>query len=471
MKKLFCIVYLISIFSSVPLWSFAEHQLVVSEAILVGKAWPANGGRFALWTEKNRQYVVYYNSEGRTVAAQRLLTETSWKQKILSSKMNNATRVSVDESSTIAGFDGHNDICMAVDSEGYIHVSLNHHVNRLTYFRSTLPHDITTLAQVDAMVGDGSQQEDRVTYPKFMNAPTGELLFHYRHGKSGAGYEIYNIYDLSSQTWSRFLDTPLISGESLRNAYQVGPFLGSDGWYHLGWVWRDSGDASTSHSPSYARSHDLKNWETVSGEKLALPIRFGDIGTRIDTIPVKGGIINGGLKLGFDSKNGLVVTYHKFDEMGYTQVYAARFCDAAWKIQKITDWKYRWDFGGHGTLDFELSIEGPQSNGDGKLRMKYSHRKYGSGVLVFNEQTLAPIGVESQRPAYPVELDVLESNFQDMKVHFVLDSGMAYDSSTHYRLRWEAFGSGKDFPRPVTDAPSDLILYKIVSHDCVREAK
>ena len=176
----------------------AAKTFEVEERIVVGKAWPANGGHFALWTEGKRQYVVYYNSDRRTVAAQRLLSENKWTEIVLPSKVDHAPRCGKDVSSTIASFDAHNSIAMAVDSAGYIHVTLNHHVNRLTYFRSTKPYDITTLVQVDAMVGDGSQQEDRVTYPKFMTAPTGELLFHYRHGSSGSGYEVYNISLVSS---------------------------------------------------------------------------------------------------------------------------------------------------------------------------------------------------------------------------------------------------------------------------------
>ena len=463
-QKLSLIVMGVMLFSSLTAQN-SETVLVVGEAVVLGKAWPANGGGFALLTDADRQYVVYYNSEGRTVAAQRPLSQTSWTQIILPSKVDHAPRGGVDESSTIAGFDAHNYITMAVDSEGYIHVSLNHHVNRLTYFRSTQAHDISTLVQVDAMVGDGSQQEDRVTYPKFMTAPTGELLFHYRHGSSGAGNEVYNIYNVKNQTWTRFLIEPLISGEGLRNAYQVGPFLGPDGWYHLGWVWRDTPDASTSHDPSYAKSSDLKNWETAAGNPLSLPIIFGDTGTRIDPIPVKGGIINGGLKLGFDSSNGFVATYHKFDESGYTQVYASRFRNGGWDSHKISDWNYRWDFGGHGTLEFMIFIDGTRPYGEGLLAMNYVHRKYGSGVLVFNEDTLEPIAVEPQRRAYPIALDLLESPFPDMEVHFALDSGVDPDTSSHYRLRWEAFGSGNDFPRTVADEPSDLILYKIVSHD------
>jgi len=436
----------------------SKVELSMEEPLVVGKAWMAHGGRFALWTEGEHQYVVYYNSDRRTVAAQRLLSENKWTEIVLPSKLDRAPRCGKDVSSTIASFDAHNSIAMAVDSAGYIHVTMNHHVNRLTYFRSTKAYDITTLVQVDAMVGDGSQQEGRVTYPKFMKAPNGELLVHYRHGNSGSGYEVYNVWDVKSQTWSRFLDEPLISGEGYRNAYQVGPTLGPDGWYHMGWVWRNDGRAETSHSPSYARSRDLINWETVAGDPLTLPIKFGDMGTRIDPIPIKSGIINGGLQLGFDSKNGLVATYHKFDEDGMTEVYAARFKDGAWDRHKVSDWNYRWEFKGGGTLSFMLGIKSARPYGNGELAMNYYHKKAGNGILIFDESTFELIRTEQPVPSHPAELDVVQSDFPGMAVYFEGDSG---DPSSGYKLRWECLAHGKDHRRPVTDKPIDLTLHKI----------
>lgn len=435
-----------------------EVEFSMQEPLVVGKAWMAHGGSFALWTEGERQYVVYYNSDRRTVAAQRLLSETNWTEIVLPSKVDHAPRCGKDESSTIASFDSHNSIVMAVDSTGTIHVMLNHHVNRLTYFRSTQPYDITTLVQVDAMVGDGSHLEDRVTYPKFMTAPTGELLVHYRHGTSSSGYEIYNVYNVENQTWSRFLDEPLISGEGRRNAYQVGPNLGPDGWYHLGWVWRDNSHAETSHSPSYARSRDLIHWETVAGDPLTLPIQFGDVGTRIDPIPIKSGIINGALQLGFDSTNGLVATYHKFDEEGMTEAYAARFKDGAWDVHKVSDWNYRWDFKGGGTLGFHLRIDPARPYGNGELAMNYRHKIHGNGILVFDESTFEPIRTEPAVPSHPAELDEVQSDFPGMAVYFVGDAG---DPASGYKLRWECLARGNDHPREVTDKPGDLTLHKI----------
>lgn len=95
-----------------------------------------------------------------------------------------------------------------------------------------------------------NMEEERCTYPRFMVGSDGQLLFMYRSGRSGNGRSFFNRYDLASQTWSRFLDTPLFDGEELRNAYPIGPLKGPDGKFHIIWVWRDTPDCATNHDLS-----------------------------------------------------------------------------------------------------------------------------------------------------------------------------------------------------------------------------
>src|SRR5690606_20166752 len=111
--------------------------------------------------------------------------------------------------STVLGWDSHNYLTLGIDKKGYLHLAGNMHVHPLTYFKSTAPQDISTLKQVREMVGT---EEDRCTYPKFMNTKEGELIFHYRDGGSGDGNEIYNVYSCQTGEWSRLLDSPLTDG-------------------------------------------------------------------------------------------------------------------------------------------------------------------------------------------------------------------------------------------------------------------
>lgn len=440
-------------------------QPVIQERIVLDKIWSAVPVRFCLLTHGDRQYVAYFNAERRMVVGMRSLAEHSFTKMILPSD-SDAPPKRGGPRSTIQGWDSHNYITMAIDRAGFIHISGNMHVNQLIYFRSEKPGDITTMKQVNSMVGG---QEDRCTYPKFLEGPDGKVLFHYRDGSSGNGDEIYNVFDTATQTWRRFLPTALIVGLGKRNAYQNGPRPGPDGWYHLLWVWRESPDAATNHDLSYARSHDLIHWENVHGESLPLPITIESKGTIIDPVPVNGGIINGCQDFGFDSRQRVVVTYHKHDKAGNTQAYAARFENGQWLIRAISDWKQRHLFSGGGsgpsTFGTSLTLGRIQQHGRGKLALPYSHWKAGQGLLVIDEETLAPVGVEAQTaqpPPFPKTLTKVSSSFPGMRVNWCEDSGTSPNPTSRSVLRWETLGRNRDRPREgALPENGDLVLYRI----------
>jgi len=433
------------------------------EKIVIDRTWSAVRVGFCLLTHGDRQYVAYYNAGRRMVVGMRKLSEKEFTKAILPSSSETYRR---GKGSTIQGWDSHNYITMAVDEEGCIHLSGNMHVDPLVYFRSQKPADITTMKQVVAMVG---KDERRCTYPKFMRAPNGKLLFHYRDGASGNGVEIYNAYDAKTRSWRRFLNRPLISGLGKRNAYQNGPRLGPDGRYHLLWVWRETPDAATNHDLSYARSRDLIHWENAAGKPLELPITIQSKGTVVDPVPVKGGIINGCHKFSFDSKSRVVVTYHKHDKAGNTQAFAARFENGNWLIRQISNWEHRHIFRGGGsgpsTFGTWLRLGTIQQHGEGKLALPYGHWKEGKGLLVVDEETLEPAGVgprSVQPPRFPKGLTKTVSGFPGMRTNWSEDIGEAPDPSGLYVLRWETLGSNRDRPRKgQLPENSDLVLYKI----------
>ncbi|CAF3425594.1 unnamed protein product [Rotaria sp. Silwood1] len=148
---------------------------------------------------------------------------------------------------------------MAIDDDGYLHLSGNMHVVPLIYFRTAQSLNASTFVELNRMIGI---DENRTTYPMFMRGLENEFIFTYRSGMSGDGNQIYNLYDLKTKTWKRLLDKLLTDDEGKRNAYFDGPIKGPDGYFHLAWVWRESPDASTYHDLSYARSKDLVSWET-----------------------------------------------------------------------------------------------------------------------------------------------------------------------------------------------------------------
>jgi len=229
---------------------------------------------FCLLTRGQNQYVAYYDQEHRMMVAHRRIGQHQWHKVELPSKV---------------GWDSHNYVTMAIDTQGDIHLAGNMHCVPLIYFRTRQAGDITTFEKLP-MTG---QQEERCTYPRFLTTPDDMLLFMYRFGGSGNGRRFYNRYDAQTKAWTRFLDTPLFEGQGKRNAYPRGPSRGPKGLFHLVWVWRDTPDCATNHHLSYARSRDLKRWETASGAPVELPLTLGQAALVVDPVPADGGIING----------------------------------------------------------------------------------------------------------------------------------------------------------------------------------
>ena len=227
---------------------------------------------FSLLTTGDHQFVAFYSPSRAMTIAQRTLGNATWKFKELSSKI---------------GWDNHNWIVLGLDETGCLHVSGNVHASPLVYYRASKPLDIDSLERKKTMVGDGSWKymEYQTTYPLFLNTPNGELVYYYRHGMSMSGGTVMNIYNATARAWRRMYggDGLLITGMTDSDRTALGPKdmnpytslrRGPDGRYHLIWLWRDNADARSCHHLCYARSRDLRLWETADGRPLATPIIF-----------------------------------------------------------------------------------------------------------------------------------------------------------------------------------------------------
>ena len=394
---------------------------------------------FSLLTHGQDQFVAFYAPDHSMSVGHRKTNSTKWEFVKLPTKIKN---------------DSHNYISMAIDREKRIHVSGNMHAVPLIYFQTAKPLDIHSFEKIEHLIGD---QEDRVTYPQFMYNQEGDLIFHYRIGGSGNGNEIYDIYSEKTHSWSRLLDKPLTDGKGLMNAYMNGPTL-IDGWYHLNWVWRDTPDCSTNHDLSYARSRDLKNWENVFGKKVKLPITLDNKSLIVDPVPARGGIINGchGVAVGPDGR--VMVSYHKFDKDGNTQIYIARPEKKKWVSTQISDWSYRWWFEGGGSINNEINIGRPVMQDDGTFTISYDHRIEGRGYFVVDATTLKTIKnvrtgdstlkIESQD--FSIKQD--KSFIKDLRAADKGDSQVNLDSDDElighipgrYHLEWQAWPGIRD---------------------------
>jgi hypothetical protein len=149
--------------------------------------------------------------------------------------------------------------------------------------------------------------------------------------------------------------------------------------YHLVWMWRNEYLCETNHDPSYARSEDLAHWKTSKGEPLALPITIEN-GEVIDPVPVGAGVINMTLSLGFDAAKRPIVSYHKYDTKGMSQVYNNRLEEGTWRVYQTSDWNYRWNFSGGGTVPAEIRLGAVRINDSVGLKQHFDHVQYGSGI-------------------------------------------------------------------------------------------
>ncbi len=417
---------------SLSLWVFSCNENINTnqeqgrqiDSLLVDYVWSGHSVGFDMLTVPPYQYVAYYDSAREMTVAQRKLDTREWE------------KVRLPETT---GWDSHNYIAMAVDQEGFLHVSGNMHGDSLVYFTSGAPHDITSLNRVEELIGN---QEDEVTYPQFFETQDGDLIFQYRIGSSGKGNQVFNRYDPGKKEWSRLIDKPLLDGKGEMNAYLHGPTLGPDGFYHLIWVWRDNPDSATNHDLSYAKSKNLIDWFKSNGDAQPIPITYENAEV-IDPVPAGAGMINGNTKIGFDQQHRPLVSYHKFDAQGNTQLYNARLEKNDWKIYQTTDWDFRWEFGGYGSLDARVGIQ-PVRQEEDELTQKYFIDTVGVQKILLDPTTLKEQKkLPDERDPYFKILEKVNSSYQDMRVHLKTDQ--LNDEET-YVLRWETLPPHNDQP-------------------------
>lgn len=445
--------FVVGALCGLSLWCGGRAAEEVPRGIPVGRTWAGHPVSFALLTHGGKQFVAYYDEERRITLAARDLGSEKWTT-IHPEGVPNAAH---KRPSNVTGWDSHNYLRLAIDREGCLHLAGNMHVDPLVYYRTRRPLDITTLERLDRMTGE---REARCTYPVFFQNGAGDLFFRYRDGSSGNGSDLYNIYDTTSHTWRRVLDTPVLDGEGKRNAYALDPVLGPDGFFHLVWMWRDTPDCATNHTLSYARSRDFLHWQTSRGEPLTLPITLAR-GEVIDPAKIREGLINMTFNLGFDAQQRPVVVWHRYDADGNSQVYAARPATGAaggWTTRQISAWNFRWQFSGGGSIAAEVTLGAPQRAADGMLLVDFTTEKAGAGRWQLRADTLERVAqLPSAPPPLPVALLRAESTYPGMEVQ----TAVSREGGRRYVLRWETLPRNRDLPRSEAPPPSELRLYEL----------
>ncbi|MDQ9093913.1 BNR repeat-containing protein [Pseudoalteromonas haloplanktis] len=445
-----CSLAFLSILVSFASQSRQHEQTVTS--IAIDRVWSGHRIKPYLLTRGQQQFVAYYDANRQMTIAHRHLTG-KWRYYKVDSWL---------------GWDSHNYVTMELDSDGHLHVMGNMHADPIEYFRTSEPLNVRSLKRIDVMADEALEQ--RMTYPIFLLNKNNELIAKYRDGGSGNGNEIYNIYDTKSKTWSRLHANKFLDGEGKMSGYFEGPTLGPDGMFHLIWVWRNTPNAATNHSLSYAKSPDLVNWQDSNGQKLALPITL-KMTEVVDPVPPFGGMINGNVKLGFDQQKKPIIVYHKYDDNGDTQIYIARKGSSDdWESKKISSWKgFRWDFGGHGSLGrFMVKPYAPQVIDEQTLGVTV-RREDDVMRFIVDANSLETVKVEKADIFPPmIEKQTLAANKHlakdktiKLEHHVFEGQGDSSSNGKKYYLSWQSQPGNRDKAHSVITEPSVLLLNEI----------
>lgn len=287
----------------------------------------------ALTTFNDYQFIAYYDADGFLVLGKRKINTKNW-EKVKTFYKGNVS-------------DAHNSISIAVDGNGYLHVSWDHHDTKLRYAKSKTPLGLELEKEV-SMTG---REELKVTYPQFYNLPDGNLLFFYRSGASGRGNMVINSYDIKSGEWTQ-IQQNLLDGEGNRSAYWQA-CIDDNGVIHLSWVWRESWDVSTNHDLCYAQSKDGGiTWQKSTGERYILPITLetAELAWRI---PQKSSLINQTAMTIDKQGNPYIVSY--WSENAIPQFQIVYLDKGEWKKQNTGFRKTAFYLGGGGTKQIPIS--------------------------------------------------------------------------------------------------------------------
>lgn len=319
---------------------FAQSVKKVS-TIFVDSGWANNSvntvvfRKNSLCTYKSTQYIAYYNKDGFVVLGKRKLGSTKWTLLITKFKGDVA--------------DAHRSISIITDGEGYLHLSWNHHGNKLHYSRSIAPGSLQMSDEI-SMTGIA---ETNVTYPEFYALPNGNVLFFYRDGQSGQGNLVINSYDTKIKKWQQ-LHSNLIDGERKRNAYWQA-CVDRMGTIHISWVWRESPDVASNHDMCYARSSDGGiTWVNSKNEKYTLPINAATA-EYICRIPQKSELINQTSMYADDAGNPFIASYWKDAGDSIPQYHVIFKTGSDWKIQNTGFRKTAFSLSGAGTKRIPIS--------------------------------------------------------------------------------------------------------------------
>ncbi len=230
-----------------------------------------------LVTHKGFQYTTYFNGNRHLCVARRILPAGEW-------------AIIEFEDYVFESSDSHNTAVIGIcEGDGTIHLTFDHHANDFKYRVSELdvanqPNEVEWSTALFGAVTDrlGSVGRlDRFTYPRFFNAPNGNLMLSYRYFTSGNGDSRIYEYNAETHDWSpgmgRFIARDIgeyrHNGETSRyRCAYMNNLMYSGDRLHASWVWRDrfqKTSSSNQHDILYVYSDDHgRTWKNSKGSTI-----------------------------------------------------------------------------------------------------------------------------------------------------------------------------------------------------------
>jgi len=314
----------------------------------IGEGWSGNTVNTVIFrhngilTFNNIQITAFYDQDENIMLVKRNLSNNIIETYVIEDDFN--TR------------NAHNSISLGVDKHGFLHLVYVNHGKVLRYQKSMEPLSIEQWSQLMSMTGIN---EDKVTYPTFLNNPIDStLIFVYRQGNAHRGTVYFKKYDAKNEEWIDY-PNPIITGEQDSPTicpYWNHPVFDESGQLHLSFVWRKRpvNGKINNVGMHYIRSSDNgMTWYNCAGDSLFLPI-IPESPTEIWSIPQLSNLINQ-TSMAIDANSNPHIVYYSNDTGQIPQYQHLWFDGNTWKNSTISLRKIPFNLEGKGTLQIPMS--------------------------------------------------------------------------------------------------------------------